>query len=206
MNIEEILQKLKSGGQITIRERELIFHVLDSSRNSEELEMAIRAFGLANEPTKENISALEKFLSSNSDIVLSGTFKVLCDRSYWGLTKNYLPNLLIILTKENAFDLSETQIIALSVLGEYLNETQDVSVFRVLFDMLSTELLEYEQNNDYFLKARLERLYHCLDVAIRGRLAELEFRVGRMKIPDDFDNKVLQKVLLIIKPSSSGGL
>lgn len=198
-SLDNILSKLKSGGSLVQEEREYVKSKLTSYGNSEELEQAIRAFGLSSSADDQNIESIEQYLNSKSDIVLSGVVKVLCAKSYWGLVENYIDRLKIFLKKEDAFELSETQISVFSVMGEYLNATSDSDLFKFLYEMFIKELEEYKDDRDYFQKARLERMHHCLDVGIRGREAELDYRVGRMDIPDDVDEEMMMDVIKIIK-------
>lgn len=197
-SLDKILIKLKSGSYLSKDEKDFIAYKLNSHENSEELEQAIRAFGLSNIPNNENICKVEKYLDSNSDIVLSGVVIVLCSKSYWGLVENYFERLKELLKKEDAYELSETQIIIFSVMGEYLNSTSNAKLYDFLYKMFVKELEEYKCDRDYFLKARLERMYHCLDVGIRGRTAELEYRVGRMELPDDVDEELMKAILKLI--------
>lgn len=198
MNLDYILSKLKSGANVTKEEESFISHKLDAYKNHEELEQAIRAFGLINDATFENIMRIEKYLSCQSDIVLSGAIKVLCDTSYWGLAESYSEKFKQFLKKEDAFELSETQISVFSVMGEYLNSKRDPGLFRYVYEMFLEELKEYNSDNDFFEKVRLEQIYHCLDVGIRGQKAKSEYRAGRMKIPDDVNEEVLSCVRNLI--------
>jgi hypothetical protein len=198
MGLDEILTKLKSGSTLAKDEKEFIASKFISYENSEELEQAIRAFGLSNKATDENILKIEKYLDSKSDIVLSGVVKVLGAQSYWGLAGNYIDKLKGFLKKEDAFEWSETQIAAFSVLGEYLNNTSDAELFEFLLQMFVNELEEYRSDPDYFQKARLERMYHCLDFGIRGSAAELEYRVGRMEFPDNVDEEIMMDIVKLI--------
>ena len=198
-SLEEILRKLKSGSFLTKDEKDFIACKLNENENSEVLEQAIRAFGLSNSASPENICRVEKYLETKSDIVLSGVVKVLCAKSYWGLAENYMERLKEFLKKEDAFELSETQIAVFSVMGEYLNSTSDPELYEFLYEMFVKELEEYKNDRDYFQKARLERMYHCLDVGIRGRIAELEYRVGRMELPDDVDEKIMMDIVKLFR-------
>lgn len=198
-NLDDILNKLKFGSTISEDARIYIAFKLNSFDNNEELEQAIRAFGLSNNASTENIKEIEKYLESKSDIVLSGVIKVLCANSYWGLTKHYIDILKGFLKKEDAFELSETQIIIFSVIGEYLHKSSDVHLFEFLYRLFIKELEEYKSDQDYFHKARLERMYHCLDVGIRGREAELEYRVGRMELPNDINQDIMMDIVKLIR-------
>jgi hypothetical protein len=64
--------------------------------------------------------------------------------------------------------------------------------------MFVNELEEYRSDPDYFQKARLERMYHCLDFGIRGSAAELEYRVGRMEFPDNVDEEIMMDIVKLI--------
>lgn len=198
-SLDDILSKLKSGGSLVHAEKKYVQSKLTSYNNSEELEQAIRAFGLSSNANSQNIEAIEQYLNSQSDIVLSGVVKVLCAKSYWGLVETYVLRLKDFLKKEDAFELSETQISVFSVMGEYLNNTSDSDLYKFLYEMFVKELEEYKNDKDYFQKARLERMYHCLDVGIRGRQAELDYRVGRMEIPDDVNEDLMMDVIKVIK-------
>ena len=159
IHLDDILSKLKSGISITRDENEFIFNKLNCYNSNEELEQAIRAFGLSANCTSDNVKKVEKFLESKSDIVLSGTVKTLCATSYWGLTENYIDKLKEFLSKEDAFELSETQIIVFSVMGEYLHSSSDINLFKFLYELFIKELEEFKIDRDYFQKARLERMY-----------------------------------------------
>ncbi len=199
INLNKILIKLKSHCSLTKYEKEFVSIKLNYFENFEELEQAIRAFGLCNRSSNENVCIIEKYFSSKSDIVLSGVVKVLCAQSYWGLAGNYVEKLKGFLKKEDAFELSETQIAVFSVLGEYLNKTCDVELYEVIYEMFVNELQEYICDPDYFQKVRLERMYHCLDYGIRGGVSELEYRVGRMELPKDIDEDIMMEIIKLIK-------
>lgn len=200
--LDNILLKLKSGNSITNDERDYIRSKISFYDDTEELEQAIRSFGLACSPTLDNIKIIEIFLSSKSDIVLSGAIKVLCANSYWGLVVSYIDTLKSFLKKEDAYELSETQIAVFSVLGEYLHKTSDPNMYEYIYSLFITELEEYKDNPDFFFKARLERMYHCLDTGIRGRIAEVEYRVGLLEFPKDINQNVIMDVVNIIKKKS----
>ena len=198
-DLDKILSKLKSDCSLAKDEKDFIVFKLNSYDNSEELGQAIRAFGLSNSASYENICKVEKYITSKSDIVLSSVVKVLCDKSYWGLSENYIEKLKVFLKKEDAFELSETQIAVFSVMGEYLNRTSDAELYKFLYEMFVKELEEYKREQDYFQKGRLEDMYHCLDVGIRGRTAELDYRVGRMELPNDIDEEIMKDIVKLIR-------
>ncbi len=199
MNLNEILIKLKSGSSLAKDEKDFIYLKLSTFQSFEELEQAIRAFGLCNSSTDENICIVEKYLNFKSDIVLSGVVRVLCAQSYWGLAGNYVDKFKGFLKKDDAYELSETQIAVFSVFGEYLNAACDAELFELLYEVFVKELKEYISDSDYFHKVRLERMYHCLDYGIRGAVAELEYRVGRMMLPEDIDEDIMMKIVELIK-------
>jgi hypothetical protein len=84
-------------------------------------------------------------------------------------------------------------------MGEYLNSTSDPELFEFLYEMFVKELEEYKNDQDEFQKGRLEDIFHCLDVGIRGRVAELEYRVGRMDLPNDIDEEIITNIVKLIK-------
>jgi hypothetical protein len=159
------------------------------------LESTIRAFGLAFSPSAENIKLIEGYIKAADDSIKSSAIKVLCNKSYWGLSEKYLGFLLAIIGRDHCWELSESQIAAFGAIGEYLHDTNSKGVFSVMLSLFDKELADYLQAPDqYFLRTRLENIYLTLDFGIRGRRALIEARVGSRKFPDDISKELMDKV------------
>jgi len=120
--MNELLTKIKSGQSITKEERNLILSKLEDQSNNIELGQSILAYGLTYRPTDENITRIEKFLDSNSDIIISNSIRTLCSESYWGRIDKYIEKLKFIIEKKHVLQYSESQIVSFSVLGPYLKK------------------------------------------------------------------------------------
>ena len=199
MDISDIFKKIKFGDSISLDEKETILYKLSKPKSNIELEDTIKAFGLVYPPTEKNIQLIEGYLNSNSDIVLSSVIKVLCHYSYWGLASNYLNQLKAFIRKEDAYRLSNTQITVFFILGKYINKTKDSHILNFLLLLFNRELDEYLSDYDEFYGLRLEKIYHSIDVGVRGRKAEIEYRVDSMKIPEDINEIVIKEAESIIK-------
>lgn len=196
MNSCEIFEKLKFGSKATRDEMLYLKSQLLHSNSNDNLDCTVRAFGLAFPATPENVELIERYLISNTDdIVLSGVLQTLCSDSSWGLIEQYLGQLLFLISKEKAYDYSETQIAAFRILGNYLFKRDNLEVYSKLLKMFTEELAFCLENpKDHFLKGRLENIYLTLDTGLRGRKALLEHRVGKMRIPEDIKNDVLESI------------
>src|SRR5687768_14415554 len=121
LNSFDIVEKLKFGGTASKVELDYLIAEMNEPSKGADFDCTVRAFGLAFPPSERNIHIVERYLNPDTDdIALSATIKTLCDKSFWGLTMSYVKDILPYIDKEKAYNLSETQIVIFSVLGEYL--------------------------------------------------------------------------------------
>lgn len=152
----------------------------------------IKDFAKTHDATKYNIKRIEKYLdfqdadNCTEDIVRASALYALCSKNCWGLTEKYLERIKLIIEKDD-WKYSETQIVSFSVLGDYLHDSPTIDIFFFLISLLNNELHKFANNRNVETRNRIESIYKCLLVALKGPLARIDLISNKIKIPEDIN-------------------
>jgi len=168
------------------------FHLIQSVTNDySEIEHTIKEFADTHPADSYSIKIIEKYLNYEDDdnvkqdIARANALKVLCRKDYWGMTEQYTEIIKHYISIDD-WHFSDTEIVAFSVLGEYLHDTPKAELFKFLTDILTKEVDKYKNERDPEVRGRINRIFSCLHEALYGSLASYKIP-SKLEIPKDTD-------------------
>jgi len=185
-NASDIVEILRAGGEIDDETRNWVLEKLKSPDEDADIYDLMRALALSCPPTLENVGIVEKYLNyETDDWLIKGAIYALCN--YWALTGDYLHFLMSLTDIDKWEYFSDASIAAISTLGIYANEKNDIDIRRHLIERYFSNCKDGCEREVY-----CDCILSALEVSVYGRSLRLLSRSIREKSDDE---KVIADVI-----------